>query len=82
MPQPKQPADAPKDADPTITSAKMAAGEAYPEGTHPVRPPSEVSHGAPRLEGTYKEPSKDEKPDDTSIVQIQEVPEDWPGTTR
>jgi hypothetical protein len=66
--------------DPTITSATMSAGDPYPEGTHPARPVSEVSFGAPNLEGTYRDMPDDEKPDASSIAQIQEVPEGWPGS--
>lgn len=77
MPQPKQPdrSERSEQSDPTVTSASMAAGDPYPEGTHPVRPPSEVTHSATRIE--YR--GADDKPDPSSIVQIAEIPEGWPG---
>lgn len=65
MPQPKR-------TDPTVTSA---TGEPYPEGTHPARAPSDVTHSATKI--TYRE--ADDKPDPTSIVQIAEIPEGWLG---
>jgi hypothetical protein len=74
MPQPKtsQDPDAPR-GDPTISSAKMAAGDPYPEGTHPARPASEVHHSAERID--YRE--NPDKPDKTSVAQVAEIPEDW-----
>ena len=79
MPQPKQTQDEPK-ADPTISTTTMSAGDPYPEGTHPARPVSEVSHGAVKLEGSYRDLPDDEKPDSSSIAQVQDIPEGWPGT--
>ena len=62
-----------KKKDPTITSD--VAGPAYPEGTHPVRSPSEVTHSADRI--TYKD--NPDKPDASSVAQLAEIPEEWPG---
>jgi hypothetical protein len=57
--------------DPTVTSA--TTGPEYPEGTHPARAPSEVTHSAERIK--YRDATDEEKPDPTSIVSI-EVPRD------
>jgi hypothetical protein len=46
-------------------------GPAYPEGTHPARPVSETYHGQPR---EYRD--NPDKPDPTSIAQIEVVRED------
>lgn len=76
MPRGQQSAESQEpQGDPTVTSASMAAGDPYPEGTHPVRPPSEVTHSASRIK--YRD--ADDKPDPSSIVQIAEIPEGWPG---
>ena len=53
--------------DPTITSDSVAAD--YPEGTHPARPASEVTHSAENLK--YRDLPDDRKPDPSSIVQEQ-----------
>lgn len=75
MPQPKQQqADEPK-GDPTISTASMAAGDPYPEGTHPARPVSEVTHSADKI--NYRE--NEDKPDASSIAQVADIPEGWPG---
>lgn len=63
--------------DPTISTSTMAAGDPYPEGTHPVRSASETTHSATRIE--YRDATDDEKPDPTSIVQYAEIPDDMPG---
>jgi hypothetical protein len=60
-------------ADPTVKS--MAAGDPYPEGTHPARPPSEVTHSADKIK--YRD--MDDKPDASSIAQLADIPDDWPG---
>lgn len=65
MPQPKK-------TDPTMTSA---TGEAYPEGTHPARAPSDVTHSATKIK--YRE--NPDKPDETSVAQVADIPEGWPG---
>jgi hypothetical protein len=74
MPQPKQTPS----GDPTITSRKVAAGDPYPEGTHPARPASEVHHAADKIE--YREAP--DKPDKTSVAQVADVPDDWFGDGR
>jgi len=56
--------------DPTVTSG--TTGPEYPEGTHPARTPSEVTHSADRI----KYSDNPDKPDATSIAQIAEIPED------
>lgn len=53
--------------DPTVTSD--LAGDAYPEGTHPARPVSEVTHSAENA--VYRDLPDDRKPDATSIAQEQ-----------
>lgn len=53
------------DSDPTITSA--SSGVEYPEGTHPARPASEVTHSATNLE--YRD--MQDKPDPTTVAQEQ-----------
>lgn len=72
MPQPRKMDET---SDPTVTSASMTAGPDYPEGTHPARAASDVTHSATRIR--YRD--ADDKPDETSIVQIAEIPEGWPG---
>ena len=62
-----------KAKDPTVTSE--ATGPAYPEGTHPARPASEVTHSADRIK--YRD--NPDKPDSTSIAQVADIPEDFPG---
>lgn len=59
-----------KKSDPTVTSA--TTGDAYPEGTHPARPASEVEHAADRR--TYKD--NPDKPDPTTIAQVEVTDED------
>jgi hypothetical protein len=56
-----------KKNDPTVTGALQ--GDPYPEGTHPARPVSEVTHSAENLE--YRDMPADRKPDPSSIVQEQ-----------
>lgn len=68
MPTPKQP-----QADPTVTG--KPTGPEFPEGTHPARPASEVTHSAERI--TYRE--MEDKPDATSVAQVADIPEGWPG---
>lgn len=70
MPQPKTP-----QSDPTITSSSRAAGDPYPEGTHPARPASEVHHSVTRID--YRE--NPDKPDKTSVAQVADIPDDWFG---
>lgn len=62
-----------KKDDPTVTSEQ--AGSAFPEGTHPARPVSEVTHSADRIK--YRD--NPDKPDATSVAQVAEIPEDMPG---
>lgn len=61
--------------DPTITS--KVTGPDYPEGTHPARAPSDVTHAADKI--TYRDMPDDEKPDKTSVAQVADIPEGWPG---
>lgn len=58
-----------KKDDPTVTSD--VSGAAYPEGTHPVRPPAETTHGRPR---EYKD--NPDKPDATTIAQVEVLPKE------
>lgn len=62
-----------KKNDPTVTSDSGAPE--YPEGTHPARPASEVSHSADRIK--YKD--NPDKPDPSTIAQIAVIPDDFPG---
>lgn len=62
-----------KKEDPTVTSD--AGGDAYPEGTHPARPVSEVTTSADRI--TYAD--NPDKPDPSSVAQIAQIPDDFPG---
>lgn len=68
MPTPKQP-----QADPTVTSKTV--GPEFPEGTHPARPAGEVTHSADNIK--YREAP--EKPDGSSVAQVADIPEGWPG---
>src|SRR4051794_2705095 len=54
--------------DPTIRRVRGAAPE-YPEGTHPPRQVSEVTHSAANLE--YRDMPEDRKPDPTTVAQEQ-----------
>jgi hypothetical protein len=72
MPALKRTQDEPQ-ADPTVTS--RVAGPEFPEGTHPARSASEVTHSAERIE--YREAP--EKPDPSSVAQVADIPEGWPG---
>lgn len=58
--------------DPTVTSA--SAGDGYPEGTHPARPIDEADHSATQKK--YKD--NPDKPDPSTVAQVEEVPADWP----
>jgi hypothetical protein len=62
-----------KKSDPTIKST--TGGPEYPEGTHPARPASEVTHSASNWE--YKD--NPDKPDATSIAQVQVLSGDEAG---
>lgn len=62
-----------KKKDPTITSDSVVGG--YPEGTHPARSASEVTHSADRI----KYSDNPDKPDPSSVAQIAEIPDDFPG---
>lgn len=57
--------------DPTVTSD--VTGPAYPEGTHPARPASEVTHSADKI----KYADNPDKPDSSSVAQIAELPKGW-----
>jgi hypothetical protein len=59
-----------KSDDPTV---RGAGGPEYPEGTHPVRSASEVTHSADRIE--YRD--NPDKPDPSSIAQVADIPDDW-----
>jgi hypothetical protein len=63
-----------KKSDPTISTASIDKTQ-YPEGTHPARPASEVTHSATNI--TYKD--NPDKPDPTTVAQIAEIPENFPG---
>lgn len=62
-----------KKKDPTITSD--ATSPDFPEGTHPALPASETEHAASKL----KYSDNPDKPDPTTVAQVQDVPDDWPG---
>jgi hypothetical protein len=64
---------APTKKDPTVTGA--TTGAAYPDGTHPARPASEVTHSATNI--NYRD--NPEKPDRTSVAQIEVASEANPG---
>lgn len=53
--------------DPTIRSG--TAVDEYPEGTHPARSVSEVTHSATNLK--YEDMPDDQKPDPTTVAQVQ-----------
>lgn len=59
--------------DPTITSTSG------PETVGPAPTISDADHSADSLAGTYKDMPDSEKPDPTTVAQVQEVPVDWPG---
>lgn len=61
-----------KNDDPTISS-DSTSGEA--EGTHPALPASEVTHSADRI----KYSDNPDKPDTSSVAQLAEIPDDFPG---
>jgi hypothetical protein len=46
-----------------------------------ARKVSEADHGTAQVEGTYSDVPDDEKPDPTSIMQTQDVPDEWPSGT-
>lgn len=62
----KQPAE-----DPTI-STESISGEEYPEGTHPAAAPDAQHFSVDRFE--YRD--NPDKPDPSSVAQVQVVPED------
>lgn len=59
--------------DPTVRGVSPDAEE-YPEGTHPAKAPSEVTHAADKLE--YRDLDDDKKPDPTTVAQEQVVDEE------
>lgn len=59
--------------DPTVKSD--VSGPEFPEGTHPARAVSEVTHNADRLK--YRD--NPDKPDESSVAQLVDIPDDWPG---
>lgn len=59
--------------DPTVTST--LSGPEYPGGTHAARPVSEVTHSADRLK--YRDAP--DKPDPSTVAQVADIPEDFPG---
>jgi hypothetical protein len=72
-----------KKNDPTVTSAStVASDQDNPDvpGTHAARPIDEADHSAAQLEGTYRD--NPDKPEESSIAQVQDVPEGWPGADR
>lgn len=64
-----------KKEDPTVTG--RAAGDAYPEGTHPARAASEVTSSAENLK--YKD--NPAKPDASSVAQLEVASEANPDIT-
>ena len=59
--------------DPTISTSSVDK-TAYPEGTHPALPPSEVTFSPDRFD--YRDATADEKPDPSTVMQVQVLPED------
>jgi hypothetical protein len=59
--------------DPTVSSESPAAD--YPDGTHPAKSPTEVTHSADRI----KYSDAPDKPDPSTIAQVAEIPDDFPG---
>lgn len=57
--------------DPTIKSATASDATSAPKV-------SDADHSAAELADSYKDAP--DKPDESSIAQVQEVPEGWPGT--
>ena len=62
-----------KKSDPTVTS--KITGPEYPEGTHPPRSVSEVTYSADNIK--YRD--NPDKPDASSVAQLADIPEGWPG---
>lgn len=62
-----------KKSDPTVTS--KITGPEYPEGTHPARSASEVTYSADSIK--YRD--NPDKPDASSVAQLADIPEGWPG---
>ena len=61
-----------KSDDPSVRYLKGGAPE-YPEGTHPLNPPSEQTWGPGRFE--YSDAPEDVKPDESSVVsQVEDDP--------
>jgi hypothetical protein len=61
-----------KSDDPSVRYLKGGAPE-YPEGTHPLVPPSEQTWGPNRFK--YSDLDDDLKPDETSVIsQVEEDP--------
>jgi hypothetical protein len=59
-----------KQQDPTVRRTPPRG----PEGTHPARPASEVTHSASRIK--YRD--NPDKPDPSTVAQIAEIPDDFP----
>lgn len=55
--------------DPTISSRSVERSPGYPEGTHPARPASEVTHSAANKQ--YRD--NPDKPDPTTVAQVEVV---------
>lgn len=53
--------------DPTVTTA--SAGDAYPEGTHPIAPLSKQDWS---VEGRFSYKDNPDKPDPSSVAQVVE----------
>lgn len=67
--------------DPTVSTTSTTASEMdNPDvpGTHAARPIDEADHSATQLEGSYRD--NPDKPAESSIAQVQDVPDGWPGT--
>lgn len=61
-----------KNDDPTVTTDSVSDDPTA--GWHPARPASEVTHSATRI----KYSDNPDKPDETSVAQLAEIPEDFP----
>ena len=57
-----------KKDNPDVVSSDLV-GPDYPEGTHPARPASEVTHSVTNLK--YRDLPDDRKPDPTTIAEEQ-----------
>lgn len=58
--------------DPTISTGSVQEG--YPDGTHPLHPLAEQHYAAANKE--YRDMPDDEKPDPSSVAQVEVLPDD------